>query len=108
MILPPIPAAVPTGGCISTVDDGAIIPPNIPFVIFMSNLVDVVYDFSALCEQYGAVYLLYRNVLEPSQPTFMSQSNVDTIKTVTLAVNGVAACFGTFHLEITGERADFQ
>jgi hypothetical protein len=88
--------SVPTGGCISTVDDGAIIPPNIPFVIFMSNLVDVVYDFSSLCEQYGAVYLLYRNVLEPSQPTFMSQSNVDTIKTVTLAVNGVAACFGTF------------
>ncbi|WP_127126619.1 T9SS type A sorting domain-containing protein [Pseudoflavitalea rhizosphaerae] len=88
--------AVPTGGCISTVDDGAIIPPNIPFVIFMSNLVDVVYDFSSLCEQYGSVYLLYRNLLEPSLPTFLSQSNADTIKTVTLAVNNLAACYANF------------
>lgn len=88
--------AVPTGGCISTVDDGAIIPPNAPFVIFMSNLVDVVYDFSSFCTQTGTVYLLYRNMTDPPVATFLSQSNVDTIKTVTLAVNGLPACYASY------------
>lgn len=87
---------VPTGGCLSTIDDGAIIPPNMPFVIFMSNVVDVVYDFSSLCDQYGTVYLLYRNITDPEQATFLPKSNADTIKTVTLAVNGTPACFGTY------------
>lgn len=88
--------AVPTGGCISTVDDGAIIPPNAPFVIFMSNLVDMVYDFSSFCSRTGTVYLLYRNISDPPVATFLSQSNADTIKTVTLAFNGAPNCYVSY------------
>lgn len=88
--------AVPTGDCISIVDDGAIIPAGAPFIIFMSNMVDVVYDLSSLCTQYGIVYLLYRNLTDPDVPTFLPQSNVDTIKTVTLAVNAQATCYSIY------------
>ncbi|MGN6416753.1 MAG: T9SS type A sorting domain-containing protein [Pseudobacter sp.] len=87
---------VPTGGCVTVVDDGAVIPAGAPVIIFMSNSVDMVYDFSSLCTQYGVVYLLYRNVPEPESPSFLAQSNVDTIKTVTLAVNGQAACYSGY------------
>jgi gliding motility-associated-like protein len=68
--------ATPGGACIVNATNGTVIPPNVPIVIFPSNVLtnsapQPVPDLTSLCEEYGVVYVLYVN----RNPTTASLAN---------------------------------
>lgn len=91
----------PIGSCLTVLDDGGVIPANAPFIMFMSNDVEVTYDFSSWCTEYGTVYLLYKNVLVPTFATFLNETTTPgTHRSVTVSLASTTSCNATFTYEV--------
>ncbi|WP_315814962.1 T9SS type A sorting domain-containing protein [Paraflavitalea speifideaquila] len=82
------------------IDDGAVIPPNSSVVIFMSNNITITYNFTSWCTQFGTVYILYRNLVSPTTPTFLNTSASPEQRTASLSINGVPACNAAFKYNV--------
>jgi hypothetical protein len=100
----------PIGSCLTVLDDGAVIPANAPFIMFMSSDVAVAYDFSSWCAEFGTVYLLYKTNPAPAFATFLNESTTAGLqRSVTLGVTGSPACAATYTYDVpvgTGVSAD--
>lgn len=97
----PNTGSAPVGACLATLDDGGVIPPNAPFIIFMSSNVAVSYDFTSWCAQFGTVYLLYKTNPAPTTATFLNEDPGGLQRSVTLDVNGSSGCAATYTYNVT-------
>lgn len=106
---PAVTSITPLGACITVLDDGSVIPANAAVAIFMSNNVSQQYDFTSWCTQFGAVYLLYRNVAAPTTPTYLNTSPTPLQRTTNLSINGQPACTAafTYNAPTTSVDGDF-
>lgn len=98
--------ASPIGGCFTVLDDGGTIPANAAVVIFMSNDVNLAYDFTSWCTQFGNVYILYKNQA-PTTPTYLNTSPSAATRNTIVSTTTCPAVTFTYNVPTTSADGNF-